>query len=76
MFLTGFLCNEELKDLENAKNAYESFLAAYPNHEMADDAQFELKNLGKKPEELLPPLQQEAPPAVAASAKPKSSKKH
>lgn len=57
LFLVGFVCNDELKDLDRAKQAYEKFIALYPNHDMADDAQFELKNLGKSPEELLPPLQ-------------------
>ena len=74
LFLVGFLYNEELKNLENAKKAYESFLALYPQHEMADDAQFELKNLGKSPEELLPAIPQEPP--VAASKTAKISKKN
>ena len=75
LFLVGFLCNDELKDLEGAKKAYEKFLATYPEHEMAKSAMFELQNLGKRPEELLPALQES--PAEVAAQKPtvKSGKK-
>lgn len=75
LFLVGFLCNDELKDLDRARKAYEKFIALYPQHEMADDAQFELKNLGKSPEELLPPVQET--PATAEKTLPtKPSKKN
>lgn len=75
LFLVGFLCNDELKDLDRAKKAYEKFLALYPQHDMADDAQFELKNLGKSPEELLPPIQ-EPPATVAKTPTSKPAKKN
>ncbi len=54
MFLVGYLYNNELHVLDSAAVAYRSFLARFPSHEMAPSAQFELNNLGKSPEELLP----------------------
>jgi TolA-binding protein len=75
LFLVGFVCNDELKDLDRAKKAYERFLELYPQHEMADDAQFELKNLGKSPEELLPPIQ-EAPATAQKVPASKLAKKN
>ena len=54
MFLTAFLYNNELKNLDSAKVFYQRFLATYPKDEMAASAQFELNNLGKSPDEILP----------------------
>lgn len=54
MFLIGYLYNNELHNIDSAGAAYRRFLAKYPDHEMALSAQFELNNLGKPPEELLP----------------------
>ncbi len=54
MFLTAFLYNNELKNLDSAKVFYERFLSTYPKDEMAASAQFELNNLGKSPEDILP----------------------
>jgi outer membrane assembly lipoprotein YfiO len=69
LFLTGFLYNNELHKLDSAAVAYRLFLERYPKHEMAASAQFELENLGKSPEELLPK------PSVAEESAPASSKK-
>ncbi|MBI5472667.1 MAG: tetratricopeptide repeat protein [Ignavibacteriae bacterium] len=74
MFLVGYLNNNEIHDLASAKQAYEDFLAKYPDHEMAVSARFELQNLGKRPEELLPSIQDTAKPQIATEPK-KSSKK-
>ncbi len=65
LFLSAYLYHNELNDLGNAKAMYEQFLAKYPDHEMAISAKFELENLGKKPEELLP-VQQPEKTQVAA----------
>jgi outer membrane protein assembly factor BamD (BamD/ComL family) len=70
IFLTAYIYHNELNDLGNAKTAYEAFLAKFPNHEMAQSATFELQNLGKKPEELLPAIQQSGQRAAAQTAKP------
>jgi TolA-binding protein len=69
LFLIGFLYHNELKNLDSAKAFYERFLAKYPSHEMAMSAQFELQNLGKSPDEILPK------PTVAETAAPKSGGK-
>jgi TolA-binding protein len=69
LFLIGFLYHNELKNLDSAKAFYERFLAKYPSHEMAMSAQFELQNLGKSPDEILPK------PAVAETTAPKSGGK-
>lgn len=70
MFLTGYIYHNELDDLDKARAVFESFLAKFPNHEMAQSASFELQNLGKKPEELLPAIQQSGQQATAKTAKP------
>jgi outer membrane protein assembly factor BamD (BamD/ComL family) len=53
-FLIGYLYNNEFHNLDSAAAAYKYFLARYPDHDMAASARFELENLGKSPEELLP----------------------
>jgi outer membrane protein assembly factor BamD (BamD/ComL family) len=75
MFLTAYIYHNELNDLGNAKTAYEAFLAKFPNHEMATSARFELEHLGKKPEELLPTIQQEKPQVASETPSKKSAKK-
>jgi tetratricopeptide (TPR) repeat protein len=54
MFLVGYLYNNELHQIDSAGAAYRRFLDRYPDSEMASSAQFELKTLGKSPEELIP----------------------
>ncbi len=52
-FLKGFVYENVLADMDNAKIAYTEFLEKYPNHEFADDAKVLIDNLGKSPEELI-----------------------
>ncbi len=52
-FLTGFIYENQLQDLENARQVYTEFLKKYPEHSLAKDVQFSLDNLGKSPEELI-----------------------
>jgi outer membrane protein assembly factor BamD (BamD/ComL family) len=75
MFLTAYIYHNEMNDLGNAKIAYEAFLAKFPDHEMALSARFELQNLGKKPEELLPAIQQSAPQTASQTPNPRPAKK-
>ncbi len=72
LFLTGFLYNNELKNLDSARVYYQQFLTKYPGNEMAMSAQFELQNLGKSADELLPkPIVETAPPkSTGKSLKP------
>ncbi len=46
-FMLGFINANDVKNLDEAKKYYEAFIAKYPDHELADDAQYELQNLGK-----------------------------
>ena len=54
LFMTGFIYENDLGDLNRAKDAYESFLKKYPQDpDFADDAQMALQLLGKSPEEII-----------------------
>ncbi|MCK6615738.1 MAG: tetratricopeptide repeat protein [Ignavibacteriales bacterium] len=53
LFMTGFILANEMKQYPAAKQAFEKFIAQYPDHEMLSSAQSELENMGKSPEELL-----------------------
>jgi outer membrane protein assembly factor BamD (BamD/ComL family) len=72
MFLVGYLYNNEVHNIDSAAAAYHRFIEKFPNHEMALSAQFELNNLGKSAEELLPkPQVAEAPAKEKTPSKPK-----
>jgi tetratricopeptide (TPR) repeat protein len=71
MFLVGYIYNNELHQLDSAAAAYKRFLEKFPDNEMAPSAQFELSNLGKSPDELLPP----EPPADEKPARKQVAKK-
>ncbi|GIV35058.1 MAG: hypothetical protein KatS3mg031_2593 [Chitinophagales bacterium] len=58
IFLEGFTYENELNDLNAARERYETFLQKYPNHELADDVEFSLKNLGKSPEDIIRSFEQ------------------
>lgn len=52
LFLKAFVLEDNMKNIDAARSAYEQFIAAYPDHSFADDAQFSLNNLGKSNEEI------------------------
>jgi len=52
-FLKGYVYENYLGDLENAKAIYIDFIKKYPDNEFADDAAISIQNLGKSPEELI-----------------------
>ena len=52
-FLIGFIYNNDLKNIDSARIAYEDFIQRYPTNQLVVSAQFELKNLGKDPAEIL-----------------------
>lgn len=52
LFMIGFVNANYLKNFEKARKYYSEFLEKYPNHELADDAKYELENLGKDINEL------------------------
>ena len=51
--MVGFINNNELKNVDAARAAYEEFLKKYPSSPLVESARFELANLGKEPAELL-----------------------
>lgn len=57
-FMVAFTYDEDLQQLEPAREAYEAFLAAYPDDPFASDAAMLLDNLGKSDEEIMKKFQQ------------------
>lgn len=66
-FLKGFVYEISLMNLNKAREAYTVFVQKYPNHELTDDAQISLNNLGKTPEQILLEAQEKAEKAKADS---------
>lgn len=58
LFLQAFTYENDVKDLEKAKNLYEEFLQKYPTHPFAENIPVILANLGKSPEELIEAFKQ------------------
>lgn len=56
LFLQAFTFENDVKDLNKAKNLYEEFLKKYPNHAFSANIPVILENLGKSPEELIEAL--------------------
>ena len=52
LFMVGFINANYLKNYDKAKKYYTEFLQKYPNHDLADDARYELENLGKNIDDL------------------------
>lgn len=53
LFLCGF-CEENLnRDTAQARWFYEKFLTSYPNHKLAEDAQFSIQNMSMSDEDLI-----------------------
>lgn len=52
LFMLGFINANDLKKYDEAKKYYQEFVDKYPNHELADDAQYEIKTMGKDLDEL------------------------
>ncbi len=51
-FMLGFINANDLKNYDEAKKHYKAFIAKYPDNDLTDDAQFELKTMGKDINEL------------------------
>jgi tetratricopeptide (TPR) repeat protein len=56
LFLKAFTLDNDLKDFNEAKIAYEEYLNRFPNSDFSDDAKFLLDNLGKDEEEVIKKL--------------------
>ena len=64
LFLQGFVYETQLKDIQKAKGIYEEFLKKYPKHDLADDVQATIQNLGKSDEELIRMFEEKNKPKV------------
>lgn len=53
LFLKAFVTENQSLNYEEAERLYNDFIEKYPDHEMADDAEYSIKNMGKSPEELI-----------------------
>lgn len=65
LFMLGYINANNTGDLEAAEKYYKEFIAKYPEDELADDAQYELKHLGKDVNDL--PIFQNIPDDSVAS---------
>lgn len=61
MFLKGFTYDNYLKDIDQARSAYEAYIAKYPNDDFADDARRLLEMLGLSTEEMLERITSQPP---------------
>ncbi len=62
LFMMGIIYEDDLKDIDRAKQTYEDFLKRYPNDpEYADDVRAALNNLGTPLEELIRRFEQNKP---------------
>lgn len=52
-FLKGFVYDYHLKDIANARKAYQEFITKFPKDDLVDDAQVSLNNLGKSDEQII-----------------------
>ena len=52
-FLKGFVYENNIKDIKQARIAYTEFITKFPNHDLRDDAEISMKNLGKTPEQIV-----------------------
>lgn len=53
LFLKAFILENQAQNYDEARITYELFIEEFPNHEMVDDAQYSIKNMGKSAEELI-----------------------
>jgi outer membrane protein assembly factor BamD (BamD/ComL family) len=53
MFFKGYIYENQIKNLDKAKEIYLQFIEKYPTADFANDARIALKNLGKTPEQMV-----------------------
>lgn len=59
MFLSAFVYENNLRDLDKAKVIYGEFIKKHPNNEFTSSAKVALENLGKPADEMLKNIQQQ-----------------
>lgn len=52
IFMIGFINANYTNNLDKGRKYYNKFLEKYPNHDLADDAKYEIQNLGKSIDDL------------------------
>jgi|TARA_B110000483_G_scaffold114288_1_gene138710 tetratricopeptide (TPR) repeat protein len=63
MFLKGFIIENELNNDQAAMKVYKTFLSRYPDHQLRDDVQFLLDNVGKTDEEIMDMIEKNKKPS-------------
>jgi tetratricopeptide (TPR) repeat protein len=53
LFMKAFVLENQAAQYDQAKEIYQAFIEEFPDHPMADDAQYSIENMGKSPEELI-----------------------
>lgn len=69
VFLKAYIYENLLSNLGLAQKTYKDFLTRFPDHDLADDAEAALANLGKSPEEMVREFEQRAAEAATAESK-------
>jgi outer membrane protein assembly factor BamD (BamD/ComL family) len=72
-FLKAFIYDNNIKNINKARDAYKEFLQKFPKSDLADDATISLGNLGKTPEQIVKEfelkIKQQSDSAIAAAEK-------
>jgi len=58
MFFKGYIYENQIRNLDKAKEIYLQFIEKYPTGDFSNDARIALKNLGKSPEEMVKEFEQ------------------
>jgi len=53
MFFKAYIYENQIKNLDKAKEIYLQFIEKYPNSDFTNDARIALQNLGKSPEQMI-----------------------
>ena len=70
LFMQGFIYENALGDFSKAGSIYREFIAKYPGHPLADDAEMSLKYLGRPAEDIVRDFEKkEADSAAVAQEK-------
>jgi TolA-binding protein len=59
LFLQGFVCENYLRQMDDARSHYERFVRDYPNHPLAADVKVLIAQLGMSPEDLVRQFEQQ-----------------
>jgi len=58
IFFQAFIYENQLNNLDKARQYYQKFIDNYPDHELVDDAKTSIENLGKPLEEIIKGFEQ------------------